>query len=83
MDAGGQFVDEKFSIGEFKEFNAEETDQFDLLGNLRGKGEGGSRGGVGSAGGEYGAFQNTSLVTVFEGRECDRMARGIAGDEDR
>lgn len=80
MDAGGEFVDEKFSIGEFEKFNAEEADQFELIGNLRSKGEGGGGGGVGSAGREYGAFQNTSLVTVLEGRECDRMARGMAGD---
>jgi len=71
VDAGGEFVDEKFSIGEFKEFDAEKADQFELIGNLRGKGESGSSGGGGSAGREYGAFENACLVTVLEGRECD------------
>jgi len=83
VDAGGEFVDEKFSIGEFEEFDAEKADQFELIGNLRSKGEGGSSGGGGSAGREYGAFKNACLVTVLEGRECDRMARGMTGDEDR
>ena len=83
MDAGGEFVDEKFSIGEFKEFDAEEANQFELIGKLRSKGECGGGGGGGSASREYGAFENASLVTVLERRECDRMARGMAGDEDR
>ena len=83
MDTGGEFVDEKFSIGEFEEFDAEEADQFELICNLRSEGEGGGGGGGGSAGREYGAFENACMVTVLEGRECDRMARGMAGDEDR
>ena len=83
MDAGGEFVDEKFSIGEFKEFDAEEADQFELIGNLGGKGEGCCGGGGGSAGREYGAFQNTSLVAVLERRERHRKTGGLAGDEDR
>ena len=83
MDAGGEFVDEKFSIGEFEEFDAEEADQFELIGNLGSKGEGGCGGGGGSASGEDGAFQNTSLVAVLERRERHRKTGGLAGDEDR
>jgi hypothetical protein len=80
VHAGGQFVDEKFAVGEFKEFDAEKADQFELIGNLGSKGEGGSSGCGGSAGREYGAFENACMMTVLEGGECDRMARGMAGD---
>ena len=83
MDAGGEFVDEKFSIGEFEEFDAEEADQFELIGNLGSKGEGCCGGGGGSASGEDGAFQNTSLVLVLERRKRHRKTGGLAGDEDR
>jgi hypothetical protein len=52
VDAGGEFIDEKFSIGEFEEFDAEQAYKLELVGNLRSKGEGGSSGGGGSAGRE-------------------------------
>lgn len=83
MDAGGEFVDEKFAVGEFEEFDAEKADQLELIGNLRGEGQGGSSGGGGSAGGEYGAFENACMVTVLERGEWDGMACGLTGDEDR
>ena len=56
MDAGSEFVDEKFAVGEFEKFDAEQADQFELIGNLGSKREGGSGGGGGSASGEDGAF---------------------------
>lgn len=83
MDAGGEFVDEKFAVGEFEEFDAEEADQLELIGNLRSKGESGGGGGGGSASGEDGAFENACMVTILEGGEWDGMACGLAGDEDR
>ena len=83
MDAGSEFVDEKFAVGEFEEFDAEQADQLELIGNLGSKREGGSGGGGGSASGEDGAFQNTSLVAVLERREWHRKTGGLAGDEDR
>ena len=33
MDAGSEFVDEKFSVGEFEEFDGEQADQLELLGD--------------------------------------------------
>jgi len=83
VDAGGEFIDEKFSIGEFEDFDAEEADQFELIGNLRSKGESGGGGGGGSASGEDGAFENACMVTILEGGEWDGMACGLAGDKDR
>jgi hypothetical protein len=83
VHAGGQFVDEKFAVGEFKEFDAEKADQFELIGNLGSKGEGGSSGCGGSASGEDGTFQNTSLVAVLERREWHGKTSGLAGKEDR
>jgi hypothetical protein len=56
VDAGSEFVDEKFAVGEFEKFDAEQADQFELIGNLGSKREGGSGGGGGSASGEDGAF---------------------------
>jgi len=82
VDAGGQFVDEKFSISEFKEFNAEQANQLKLLGDSGGERKGGGRGCGGSASGEDGAFQNTSLVLVLERRKRYRKTGGLAGNED-
>jgi len=83
VDAGGQFVDEKFAVGEFEEFDAEQADKLELVGDSGGEGDGGGSGCGGSASGEDGAFQNTSLVAVLEGREWDGKIGGLAGDEDR
>ena len=83
MNAGSEFVDEKFAVGEFEKFDAEQADQFELIGNLGSKREGGSGGGGGSASGEDGAFSNTSLVAVLERWEWHGKTGGLAGDEDR
>jgi hypothetical protein len=83
VDAGSEFVDEKFAVGEFKEFNAEQADKLKLLSDSGGEREGGGSGCGGSASGEDGAFQNTSLVAVLERLERHRKTGGLAGDEDR
>ena len=83
MHAGSEFVNEKFAVGEFEKFNAEQADQLELVGDSGGEREGGGSGCGGSAGREYGAFQNTSLVAVLEGREWDGKTGGLAGNEDR
>ena len=83
MHAGSEFVDEKFSVGEFEEFDAEQADQLELLGDGGGEREGGSGGDGGSAGREYGALQNTPLVAVLERRKWHGKTGGLAGDEDR
>jgi hypothetical protein len=80
VDAGSEFVDEKFSVGELEEFDAEQADKLELLGDSGGKRKGGGRGCGGSASGEDGAFQNTSLVAVLERRERHRKTGGLAGD---
>ena len=83
MNAGSEFVDEKFAVGEFEEFDAEQADQLELLGDSGGERKGGGSGCGGSASGEDGAFQNTSLVAVLERRERHRKTGDLAGDEDR
>ncbi len=83
MDAGSELVNEKFAVGEFEEFNAKQADQLELVGDSGGEREGGGSGCGGSASGEDGTFQNTSLVAVLERREWHGKTSGLAGDEDR
>ena len=37
MHAGSEFVNEKFSVGEFEEFDAEQADQLELFGDSGGE----------------------------------------------
>jgi hypothetical protein len=56
VDAGSEFVNEKFAVGNFEEFNAKQADQLELVGNSGGERECGGSGCGGSASGEDGAF---------------------------